>query len=74
MVGRADIDEDAAAAGDWDNIDVHRGIEHQGNIRASEGLAVDLVADLRGELEEGRLVVAPVPGVVDVDEVAGHGG
>lgn len=45
--------ENAASAGDRDNTDVERGIEGQVDPRASEGVAVDLVANLRGKLEEG---------------------
>lgn len=45
--------ENAASAGDWDNIETERGIEEKFNPRASEGLAIDLVANLGGKLEEG---------------------
>lgn len=63
--------EDATSAGDGNNVDVQRGIDDQGDLGASEGLAVDLVANLRRKLEEGRLDVAPVPRVVD-EVLAGH--
>lgn len=52
--------ENASSAGGWDNTDVERGIEGQIDLRASEGLAVNLVANLGGKLEEGRLAVSPV--------------
>lgn len=63
--------EDAASAGDRNNVDVERGIDDQGDLGGSEGLAVDLVANLGGKLEEGRLDVTPVPRVVD-EVLAGH--
>lgn len=63
--------EDAVSAGDRDNLDGGGRVDNQGNLGALEGLGVDLVTDLGGELEDGRLVVTPAPRVVGV-VLAGH--